>query len=87
MPERYVVAEEYAGSRADAGLAGILGVSRSVAATLIAEGHVVSRGKALGQSAKLAAGDVLDVSIPDRRDPLEVPRVYAGAIRNRRRRA
>ncbi|MET3772524.1 RluA family pseudouridine synthase [Pseudarthrobacter sp. NPDC089323] len=72
MPERYVVAEEYAGSRADAGLAGILGVSRSVAATLIAEGHVVSRGKALGKSAKLAAGDVLDVSIPERRDPLEV---------------
>ncbi len=72
MPERYVVAEEYAGSRADAGLAGILGVSRSVAATLIAEGHVVSRGKALGKSAKLAAGDVLDVSVPERRDPLEV---------------
>ena len=72
MPERYVVAKEYAGSRADAGLAGILGVSRSVAATLIAEGHVVSRGKALGKSAKLAAGDVLDVSIPERRDPLEV---------------
>ena len=72
MPERYVVAEEYAGSRADAGLAGILGVSRSVAATLIADGHVVSRGKALGKSAKLAAGDVLDVSIPERRDPLEV---------------
>ena len=72
MPERYIVAEEYAGSRADAGLAGILGVSRSAAATLIAEGHVTSRGKALGKSAKLAAGDVLDVSMPERRDPLEV---------------
>ncbi|GAB5080254.1 RluA family pseudouridine synthase [Arthrobacter sp. AD-310] len=72
MTERYVVADEYVGSRADAGLAGILGVSRSAAAALIAGGHVVSRGKALGKSAKLAAGDVLDVSMPEQRDPLEV---------------
>ncbi len=72
MPEKYVVADEYAGARADAGLAGILGISRSLAATLIAEGNVVSRGKALGKSAKLVAGDVLQVSMPERRDPLEV---------------
>lgn len=72
MTERYVVADEYAGARADAGLAGMLGVSRSAAATLIAGGHVVSKGKALGKSAKLAAGDVLDVSMPEQRDPLEV---------------
>ncbi|MGF9649026.1 RluA family pseudouridine synthase [Arthrobacter sp. Alg241-R88] len=72
MPERVVVAEEFAGSRADAGLAGLLGISRSLAATLIAEGNVLSRGKALGKSAKLVAGDVLQVSLPERRDPLEV---------------
>lgn len=72
MTERYVVADEYAGARADAGLAGILGISRSLAATLIAGGHVVSRGRALGKSAKLAVGDVLDVSMPEQRDPLEV---------------
>jgi 23S rRNA pseudouridine1911/1915/1917 synthase len=72
MTERYVVADEYAGARADAGLAGILGISRSLAATLIAGGHVLSRGKALGKSAKLAVGDVLDVSMPEQRDPLEV---------------
>lgn len=72
MTERYVVADEYAGARADAGLAGILGISRSLAATLIAGGHVVSGGKALGKSAKLAVGDVLDVSMPEQRDPLEV---------------
>jgi 23S rRNA pseudouridine1911/1915/1917 synthase len=72
MPERVVVAEEFGGSRADAGLAGLLGISRSLAATLIAEGNVLSRGKALGKSAKLVAGDVLQVSLPERRDPLEV---------------
>ena len=72
MPERVVVAEEFAGSRADAGLAGLLGISRSLAAALIAEGNVLSRGKALGKSAKLVAGDVLQVSLPEQRDPLEV---------------
>ncbi|MGN8132043.1 RluA family pseudouridine synthase [Arthrobacter sp. RC1.1 241] len=72
MSERIMVSDEYAGTRADAGLAGLLGVSRSVAAALLAEGHVLNQGKAMGKSAKLAAGDVLDVTIPERRDPLEV---------------
>ncbi|MFF1880446.1 RluA family pseudouridine synthase [Pseudarthrobacter sp. NPDC058196] len=72
MSERIVVAEEFGGTRADAGLAGLLGVSRSVAASLLADGHVLTQGKALGKSAKLVAGDVLDVTVPERRDPLEV---------------
>ncbi|WP_426225678.1 RluA family pseudouridine synthase [Pseudarthrobacter sp. DSP2-3-2b1] len=72
MPERIVVAGEFGGTRADAGLAGLMGISRNMAATLIAEGHVLSRGKKLGKSARLAAGDVLEVTVPDRRDPLEV---------------
>lgn len=72
MLERLVVAEQFAGARADAGVAAILGISRSLAATLIAEGHILSKGKALGKSAKLVAGDVLQVSLPERRDPLEV---------------
>jgi 23S rRNA pseudouridine1911/1915/1917 synthase len=72
MLERLVVAEQFAGSRADAGIAGLLGISRSLAATLIAEGHILSKGKALGKSARLVAGDVLQVTLPERRDPLEV---------------
>ncbi|WP_354216880.1 MULTISPECIES: RluA family pseudouridine synthase [unclassified Arthrobacter] len=72
MPERVVVDEESGGTRADAGLAMLMGISRSLAATLIAEGNVVSRGKKLGKSARLVAGDVLEVTVPDRRDPLEV---------------
>lgn len=72
MPERVVVAEEFGGARADAGLARLMGISRSLAATLIAEGNVVSRGKKLGKSARLVAGDVLEVTVPERRDPLEV---------------
>src|SRR5687767_7501054 len=72
MPEHIVVADEFGGARADAGLAALLGISRSLAASLLAEGHVQSKGKALGKSAKLVAGDVLQVSMPERRDPLEV---------------
>ena len=72
MPEHIVVADEYGGARADAGLAALLGISRSLAASLLADGHVQSKGKALGKSAKLVAGDVLEVSMPERSDPLEV---------------
>lgn len=59
MPERLVVADELGGVRADAGLARLMGISRSLAATLIAEGNVLNRGKAVGKSARLVAGDVL----------------------------
>ena len=72
MPERVVVADDLGGVRADAGLAALMGISRSLAATLIAEGNVVNRGKKVGKSARLVAGDVLDVTVPERRDPLEV---------------
>jgi 23S rRNA pseudouridine1911/1915/1917 synthase len=72
MPERVVVADDFGGARADAGLAGLMGISRSQAATLIAECNVLSRGKKLGKSARLVAGDVLEVTVPERRDPLEV---------------
>ncbi|MGX5717062.1 RluA family pseudouridine synthase [Arthrobacter sp. MAHUQ-56] len=72
MTERIVIEEAFGGTRADAGLAGILGISRSVAASLLAGGHVLHGGKALGKSAKLVAGDVLDITVPEQRNPLEV---------------
>ncbi|WP_426998965.1 RluA family pseudouridine synthase [Pseudarthrobacter sp. N5] len=72
MTERMEVPESLQGSRADAGLAKMLGVSRSQAATLIAEGNVVMDGAAVGKSAKLAVGSILHVTVPERRDPLEV---------------
>lgn len=72
MSEQLVVPEELNGSRADAGLAKLMGMSRSLAATLIAEGNVVSGGKPLGKSARLASGTVLHVTVPERRDPLEI---------------
>ena len=69
---RLVVPADLAGTRVDAGLAQLMEISRSQAATLIAEGNVSSNGKAVGKSLRLVPGAVLDVVVPDRRDPLEI---------------
>ena len=72
MSEQFVVPEELGGSRADAGLAKLMDISRSAAALLIAEGNVTGSAGTVGKSAKLVAGSVLEVTVPERRDPLEV---------------
>jgi 23S rRNA pseudouridine1911/1915/1917 synthase len=72
MPERVIIPDELSGLRVDAALAKLLGISRSAAAQLIAEGNVVSAAGTIGKSAKLAAGTALEVTVPDRPDPLEV---------------
>ncbi|WP_442542830.1 RluA family pseudouridine synthase [Arthrobacter sp. KN11-1C] len=72
MSEHFVVPEELGGSRADAGLAKLMDISRSAAALLIAEGNVTGSAGTVGKSAKLVAGSVLEVTVPERRDPLEV---------------
>ncbi|MCZ9883859.1 RluA family pseudouridine synthase [Arthrobacter sp. B2a2-09] len=72
MSEQFVVPEELGGSRADAGLAKLMDISRSAAALLIAEGNVTVSAGTVGKSAKLVAGSVLEVTVPERRDPLEV---------------
>src|SRR4249919_2464845 len=69
---RFTVPEDLAGSRVDAGLSRLMEISRSQAAALIAEGTVSSNAKRVGKSLKLAAGTVLDVVVPGRRDPLEI---------------
>jgi 23S rRNA pseudouridine1911/1915/1917 synthase len=69
---RFTVPEDLAGSRVDAGLSKLMEISRSQAAVLIAEGNVSSNAKSVGKSVKLAAGMVLDVVVPGRRDPLEI---------------
>lgn len=66
------VSEGFDGVRADAALAQLLEVSRSTAANLLQDGHVLSAGKTLGKSSKLVAGTSLEVTMPDRPDPLAV---------------
>lgn len=69
---RLQVTEEFDGVRADAALARLLDVSRSVAASLLEDAQVSSAGKVLGKSSRLESGMPLLVQIPARRDPLAI---------------
>ncbi|QHC02223.1 RluA family pseudouridine synthase [Epidermidibacterium keratini] len=53
------------GMRVDAGLARLLGLSRTAAAELAAAGDVLLDGQPVGKSDRLVAGGVLDVTLPD----------------------
>ena len=66
------VTEEFDGARADAALAKLLGVSRSVAAGLLEAGQISNAGKVLGKSSRLDAGMLIRAEIPAQRDPLAV---------------
>lgn len=52
------------GERVDAGVARLFGVSRTKAADLAADGHVVVDGKTVMKSERLSAGAMLEVSLP-----------------------
>lgn len=66
------VSEEFDGARADAAVARLLEVSRSVAAGLLEAGRISSAGQTLGKSTRLHTGMSLVVQIPEQRDPLAV---------------
>lgn len=61
-----------AGERADAGLAKLMGLSRSAAAELIADGLVLQNSKVIGKSDRLIDGAVLEVSMPEPKNSLEI---------------
>ena len=60
------------GLRVDAGVARLLGLSRTVVSELAAEGSVTLDGVAVGKSDKLHAGALLDVTLPEPARPLEI---------------
>jgi 23S rRNA pseudouridine1911/1915/1917 synthase len=66
------VLEKIAGERADAGLAKLLGVSRTAAAELLAQGLVESNGKQLSKSDHLVIDSTLEVRMPQPKNPLEL---------------
>jgi 23S rRNA pseudouridine1911/1915/1917 synthase len=66
------VPDGLAGMRADAGLAKLLGLSRTAAAELIDQGMVVSGGRAVGKSDKLQADQSIEVTLGSKRDALEI---------------
>ncbi len=73
------VPDGLAGERVDAALARMFGLSRTRAAELIAEGHVLVDGAGVGKSDRVLPGSMLDVTIPATRDPLAlVPEIVEG---------
>jgi 23S rRNA pseudouridine1911/1915/1917 synthase len=66
------VPEGLAGERVDAAMARLFGLSRTRAAELIAQGHVLVDGSGVGKSDRVLPGSMLDVTIPAAVDPLAV---------------
>lgn len=66
------VPESLAGERVDVGLSRLFGVSRSRAADLVYDGLVRLDGASPSKSDRLLPGSVLEVSLPQTVDPLEV---------------
>lgn len=79
MPEtRFLpVPDGVVGERADAGLARMLGVSRTTAAQWIVDGAASLDGVVLGKSDRLADG-VLAITIPDEREAVPEPAIPGG---------
>ncbi|HYH34255.1 MAG TPA: RluA family pseudouridine synthase [Nocardioides sp.] len=73
------VPEGLDGERVDAALARLFGLSRSRAAELIADGHVLVDGHTVPKSHRVEPGSLLEVGIPARTDPLAVvPEIVEG---------
>jgi 23S rRNA pseudouridine1911/1915/1917 synthase len=66
------VPDSLIGERADAALAKMMGLSRSAAADLLAEGHVLLNGKTIGKSDRLVVDGYLEVSMPTPKTPLAI---------------
>ena len=67
------------GERVDAAMARLFGLSRSRAAELVAQGHVLLDGTPPSKSDRVLPGSLLEVSIPSVVDPLEVkPEIVEG---------
>ncbi|GAA4442188.1 RluA family pseudouridine synthase [Actinokineospora soli] len=60
------------GMRVDAGLAKLLGLSRTVVATLTDAGDVLVDGRPAGKSDRLVAGTWLEITLPEPERPVEV---------------
>ena len=64
------VPEGLAGMRVDAALSRLLGISRTIAAELAAEGDVLIDGREVGKSDRLTEGTWLEVTLPAPEQPL-----------------
>jgi 23S rRNA pseudouridine1911/1915/1917 synthase len=77
VERRIAVPDGLDGERLDAALARMFGLSRSRAAELIADGLVLLDGRPASKSARVLAGEPLQVTLPAPRQP-EPPRLVEG---------
>lgn len=63
------VPDGLAGERLEAAVARMLGLSRSRAADLAAAGEITIAGQAVGKSTRVAAGQLIEVTLPDQPAP------------------
>jgi 23S rRNA pseudouridine1911/1915/1917 synthase len=61
-----------AGERADAGLAKLMGLSRSAAAEILSLGSVLQNGRIIDKSDRLIDGATLEVTLPELKNDLEI---------------
>lgn len=61
-----------AGERADAGIAKLLGISRSVAADLLSAGNVQQNGGTIQKSDRLIEDAFLEITLPETKNQLEI---------------
>jgi 23S rRNA pseudouridine1911/1915/1917 synthase len=69
------------GMRVDAGVARLLGLSRTVVAELAAGGGVLVDGRAAGKSDRLLAGSMLEITLPEPESPVApAPAVHVDGL-------
>jgi len=79
---RYLpVPDGLSGERADAGVAKLLGLSRSASADIIEAGGVTLSGKVLSKSDRLIGGEMLEIVLPEPKNPLEIVPVVVDDFR------
>ncbi|HEY4004717.1 MAG TPA: RluA family pseudouridine synthase [Pseudonocardia sp.] len=75
------VPDGLAGMRVDAGLSRLLGLSRTAVAELAEDGQVLADGRALDKSDRLAAGMLLEVTLPSVAPPASEPAATVPGLR------
>lgn len=70
-----------AGERADAGIAKLLGLSRSTCADMLTDGLVLMNSKVLGKSDRLVEDALLEISLPKPKTPLEIVAVEVAGFK------
>ena len=71
MPDLLPVPDMLIGQRFDAGLSKMMGISRSKAASLIDGRQVKILGKETDKSCRLAANDIIELSLEERKEKRE----------------